>query len=85
MIVQRPVIITAQDVVQIDIEPAIAGQDPPAADIGISFGADDEIRIAPETREEVWLPNGWTSSPVLLMQDATAPIHACVLPFSCSE
>jgi hypothetical protein len=44
MIMQRTVIIIAHNLVQIDVEQAIARNQPPTADVGIVRTADNEVR-----------------------------------------
>jgi hypothetical protein len=46
MIMQRAVVIRSKEVVQIDVEKTIAGNNPPAPHIGIAFLADQDIRRA---------------------------------------
>ena len=46
VVVERPIIVTAQETMQIDIKEFIARDDPPAFKVDIAGLADDEIRWA---------------------------------------
>jgi hypothetical protein len=47
VIVQRSVIIAAQEVVEVDVEEAIAGNNEPAVQIRVVMPANDDIRRTP--------------------------------------
>src|SRR5690606_305351 len=44
VIVQRPIVIVAQELMQVDVEDRIAGDEPPALEVGALCTADDEVR-----------------------------------------
>lgn len=54
MIMQGAVIIGAQELVQVNVEEAVAGDDPPAEQIRIFGQADDEIRLPAENARYPW-------------------------------
>lgn len=47
MIVERPVVIGALEVVQVDVEPLVARDEIPASQIGVFPAADVQISLAP--------------------------------------
>jgi hypothetical protein len=46
MAMKRPVVVRALEKVEVDVEEAVAGDDPPAPQVRVFFTADDEIRLA---------------------------------------